>query len=52
MQKILSFLVSFDELVVWVLSENMLLTVPVELWPKCQCLIAFHSSGYPIAKVV
>lgn len=51
MQNILAKLAAFEELVVWVLSENMLLNVPIEQWPACQCLIAFYSFGYPLDKV-
>ena len=51
MLEIMRRLVHFSELDICVLDENMLLDVDQELWPRCDCLIAFASSKYPLAKV-
>eukprot|EP00048_Salpingoeca_helianthica_P003890 m.71548 g.71548 ORF g.71548 m.71548 type:complete len:1135 (+) comp12954_c0_seq1:1094-4498(+) len=51
MQKILEQFVQFSEFDIGLLSEHMLFNVPIEGWPRCQCLIAFQSSGYPLEKV-
>lgn len=50
MFEILSRLVKNVELAIMVLDGNMLLKEAVETWPKCDCLIAFHASGYPLEK--
>jgi hypothetical protein len=28
----------------------MLLHEPIETWPKCDCLIGFYATGYPLEK--
>ena len=43
--------VHFRELDICVLDEALLLDVDQTLWPRCDCLIAFSSSKYPLAKV-
>uniref|UniRef100_M4C9X9 Inositol hexakisphosphate and diphosphoinositol-pentakisphosphate kinase n=1 Tax=Brassica campestris TaxID=3711 RepID=M4C9X9_BRACM len=30
--------------------DKVILEDPIESWPICDCLIAFHSSGYPLEK--
>jgi inositol hexakisphosphate/diphosphoinositol-pentakisphosphate kinase len=32
-------------------GDRVILGDPIEKWPICDCLIAFGSSGYPLAKV-
>lgn len=32
-------------------TEQMILHEAIDKWPKVDCLIAFHSTGYPLAKV-
>lgn len=32
-------------------TERMILHADVSEWPKVDCLIAFHSTGYPLEKV-
>ena len=31
-------------------AEDMLLNEPIESWPRCEVLIAFFSTGFPLAK--
>mmetsp|Transcript_17693 Transcript_17693/g.71022 ORF Transcript_17693/g.71022 Transcript_17693/m.71022 type:complete len:98 (+) Transcript_17693:226-519(+) len=33
-----------------VFEERTILERPVEEWPVCDCLIAFHSRGFPLDK--
>ena len=35
-----------------VFDEKTILEEPVERWPICECLIAFHSKGFPLGKAI
>lgn len=35
-----------------VFDERTILEEPVERWPVCECLIAFHSKGFPLGKAI
>ncbi|KAH8083944.1 diphosphoinositol-pentakisphosphate kinase [Aureococcus anophagefferens] len=35
-----------------VFDEKTILEEPVERWPVCECLIAFHSKGFPLGKAI
>ncbi|KAK9665449.1 hypothetical protein RND81_14G112700 [Saponaria officinalis] len=50
MGQILERLESFGEFEVILFGDKVILEDPVESWPVCDCLIAFHSSGYPLEK--
>ncbi|KAJ8557135.1 hypothetical protein K7X08_002760 [Anisodus acutangulus] len=51
MGQILDRLQSFGEFEVVHFRDKIILEDPIESWPLCDCLIAFHSSGYPLEKV-
>ncbi|XP_059282370.1 inositol hexakisphosphate and diphosphoinositol-pentakisphosphate kinase VIP2-like isoform X2 [Lycium ferocissimum] len=51
MGQILDRLQSFGEFEVVHFGDKVILEDPIESWPLCDCLIAFHSSGYPLEKV-
>ncbi|XP_016569731.1 inositol hexakisphosphate and diphosphoinositol-pentakisphosphate kinase VIP2 isoform X2 [Capsicum annuum] len=51
MGQILDRLNSFGEFEVVYFGDSVILEDPIESWPLCDCLIAFHSSGYPLEKV-
>ncbi|XP_026445182.1 inositol hexakisphosphate and diphosphoinositol-pentakisphosphate kinase VIP1-like, partial [Papaver somniferum] len=50
MGQILDRLQSFGEFEILYFGDKVILKEPVESWPICDCLIAFHSSGYPLEK--
>ncbi|KAI3894278.1 hypothetical protein MKX03_001825 [Papaver bracteatum] len=50
MGQILDRLQSFGEFEILYFGDKVILEEPVESWPICDCLIAFHSSGYPLEK--
>lgn len=52
MKEILTRLQEFEYLKVVVFSENEILEKPVEEWHACDCLISFHSKGFPLDKAI
>lgn len=50
MEQILQRLRAFGEFEVVHFGDKVILEEPIESWPVCDCLIAFHSSGYPLEK--
>ncbi|XP_016142621.1 inositol hexakisphosphate and diphosphoinositol-pentakisphosphate kinase 1-like isoform X1 [Sinocyclocheilus grahami] len=52
MTQILERLCKFEYLTVVIFPEDVILNEPVEKWPLCDCLISFHSKGFPLDKAV
>ncbi|XP_029008909.1 inositol hexakisphosphate and diphosphoinositol-pentakisphosphate kinase 2 isoform X5 [Betta splendens] len=52
MTQILDRLCKFDYIDVVIFPEEVILEEPVENWPLCDCLISFHSKGFPLDKAV
>ncbi|XP_041651263.1 inositol hexakisphosphate and diphosphoinositol-pentakisphosphate kinase 1-like isoform X2 [Cheilinus undulatus] len=52
MTQILERLCKFDYINVVIFPEEVILEEPVENWPLCDCLISFHSKGFPLDKAV
>ncbi|XP_069481269.1 inositol hexakisphosphate and diphosphoinositol-pentakisphosphate kinase 1 isoform X8 [Ambystoma mexicanum] len=52
MTQILERLCKFDYITVVIMSEEVILNEPVENWPICDCLVSFHSKGFPLDKAV
>ena len=52
MAEILERLVRFEYLTIVIFEETMILDEPVDKWPICDCLISFHSKGFPLDKAV
>ncbi|AES77306.2 putative phosphotransferase with a phosphate group as acceptor [Medicago truncatula] len=50
MEQILQRLQAFGEFEVTHFGDKVILEEPIESWPIVDCLIAFHSSGYPLEK--
>eukprot|EP00899_Mesostigma_viride_P005502 jgi/Mesvir1/14953/Mv14625-RA.1 len=50
MEQILKRLTKFEEFEVVKFTDEMILTRPVEEWPKCEALISFFSEGFPLPK--
>ncbi|XVE68076.1 hypothetical protein DITRI_Ditri09bG0040200 [Diplodiscus trichospermus] len=50
MGQILDRLKAFGEFEILHFGDKVILEEPIESWPTCDCLIAFHSSGYPLEK--
>ncbi|CAB3364584.1 Hypothetical predicted protein [Cloeon dipterum] len=52
MKEILTRLQEFEYLRIVVFNEEVILKEPVENWPICDCLISFHSKGFPLDKAI
>jgi len=52
MEEILTRLDAFPEIQVIMFGEENILNKEVEDWPHCDCLIAFHSLGFPLEKAM
>ncbi|XP_055618187.1 inositol hexakisphosphate and diphosphoinositol-pentakisphosphate kinase isoform X4 [Toxorhynchites rutilus septentrionalis] len=52
MKEILTRLQEFEFIKMIVFSEEIILGEPVEKWPICDCLISFHSKGFPLDKAI
>ncbi|KAM3608862.1 uncharacterized protein V6R79_005797 [Siganus canaliculatus] len=52
MTQILERLCKFDYINVVIFPEEVILEEPVDKWPLCDCLISFHSKGFPLDKAV
>ncbi|XP_043536374.1 inositol hexakisphosphate and diphosphoinositol-pentakisphosphate kinase 2 isoform X10 [Chiloscyllium plagiosum] len=52
MTQILERLCKFEYISVVIFNEDVILNEPVENWPVCDCLISFHSKGFPLDKAV
>ncbi|KAG8384744.1 hypothetical protein BUALT_Bualt04G0150100 [Buddleja alternifolia] len=50
MLQILERLQAFGEFEVVHFGDKLILEEPIESWPICECLIAFHSTGFPLKK--
>ncbi|KAE8743135.1 hypothetical protein FOCC_FOCC011299 [Frankliniella occidentalis] len=52
MNEILTRLREFEYLKMVVFPEEVILKKPVEEWPLVDCLISFHSKGFPLDKAI
>ncbi|XP_005156513.1 inositol hexakisphosphate and diphosphoinositol-pentakisphosphate kinase 2 isoform X2 [Danio rerio] len=52
MKEILERLSLFKYITVVTFEEEVILNETVENWPLCDCLISFHSKGFPLDKAV
>ncbi|KAK2823587.1 hypothetical protein Q7C36_020187 [Tachysurus vachellii] len=52
MKEILERLCLFKYITVVTFEEEVIINEPVENWPLCDCLISFHSKGFPLDKAV
>ncbi|KAM4615232.1 inositol hexakisphosphate and diphosphoinositol-pentakisphosphate kinase 2 isoform 2-T2 [Polymixia lowei] len=52
MKEILERLCLFKYITVVTFEEDVILSEPVNNWPLCDCLISFHSKGFPLDKAV
>ncbi|XP_066980660.1 inositol hexakisphosphate and diphosphoinositol-pentakisphosphate kinase 2 isoform X32 [Macrobrachium rosenbergii] len=50
MKEILTRLEEFEYIRTVIFPEEVILKEPVEKWPLCDCLISFHSKGFPLEK--
>lgn len=51
MKAILQRLLAFGEFEVELFGDDNILNKPVNRWPHCDCLLSWHSEGFPLKKV-
>lgn len=42
----------FEYIKFLIFEESVILNKPIEDWPLCDCLISFHSKGFPLSKAI
>ena len=52
MKEILTRMAEFEYIKTIIFPEQVIIDQPVEDWPICDCLIAFHSNGFPLEKTM
>uniref|UniRef100_A0A8C7D9H3 Inositol hexakisphosphate and diphosphoinositol-pentakisphosphate kinase n=1 Tax=Oncorhynchus kisutch TaxID=8019 RepID=A0A8C7D9H3_ONCKI len=52
MTEIMERLCKFEYITVVIFPEEVILSQPVDKWPLCDCLVSFHSKGFPLDKAV
>ncbi|XP_029524481.1 inositol hexakisphosphate and diphosphoinositol-pentakisphosphate kinase 1 isoform X16 [Oncorhynchus nerka] len=52
MTQIMERLCKFEYITVVIFPEEVILNEPVDKWPLCDCLVSFHSKGFPLDKAV
>nr|XP_018903012.1 PREDICTED: inositol hexakisphosphate and diphosphoinositol-pentakisphosphate kinase 2 isoform X10 [Bemisia tabaci] len=52
MKEILTRLEEFEFIKIVVFKEEVILKSPIEEWPICDCLISFHSKGFPLERAI
>uniref|UniRef100_A0A8C7S115 Inositol hexakisphosphate and diphosphoinositol-pentakisphosphate kinase n=1 Tax=Oncorhynchus mykiss TaxID=8022 RepID=A0A8C7S115_ONCMY len=52
MTQIMERLCKFEYITVVIFPEEVILSQPVDKWPLCDCLVSFHSKGFPLDKAV
>ncbi len=51
MRAIIQRLIAFGEFEVELFGDDNILNKPVSEWPLCDCLLSWHSDGFPLHKV-
>lgn len=51
MKAILQRLIAFGEFETELFGDDNILNKPVSQWPTCDCLLSWHSEGFPLKKV-
>lgn len=51
MKAILQRLLAFGEFEVELFGDDNIINKPVNQWPNCDCLLSWHSEGFPLKKV-
>ncbi|XP_068139710.1 inositol hexakisphosphate and diphosphoinositol-pentakisphosphate kinase isoform X13 [Drosophila tropicalis] len=52
MKEILTRLGEFEFIKLVTFEENVILRESVQNWPTCDCLVSFHSKGFPLEKAI
>lgn len=51
MNAIVDRMLAFGEFEIFVFGDDCILNRPIQEWPTCECLLSWHSDGFPLVKV-
>ena len=52
MKAIIDRMLAFGEFEIFTFGDSTILNKPVSEWPHCECLLSWHSDGFPLAKAI
>ena len=52
MNAIVDRMLAFGEFEIFTFGDDCILTKPIQEWPACECLLSWHSDGFPLGKVI
>ena len=50
MNAIVERMLAFGEFEIFVFGDDCILNKPISEWPTCECLLSWHSDGFPLIK--
>lgn len=51
MKAIIERMLAFGEFEIITFGDDVIVSKPISEWPHCECLLSWHSDGFPLSKV-
>jgi len=51
MNAIVDRMLAYGEFEIFTFGDDCILNQPIKDWPTCECLLSWHSDGFPLVKV-